>query len=151
MALGSQAILDAIASYAMQGGYFERVNQHEPKNAPGNGLSCAIWVQSVEPTRSSGLAATSVRMVFNIRLYSSMLQEPQDAIDPNILAALDDLIETFNDELTLGGAVRTVDVFGMAGISLGAQAGYINQDGKLYRVMTITLPVIVNDVWSQNE
>jgi hypothetical protein len=32
---------------------------------------------------------------------------------------------------------------------LSAQAGYINQDGKLMRVMTIMLPLVVNDAWVQ--
>jgi hypothetical protein len=31
-----------------------------------------------------------------------------------------------------------------------ARAGYINQDNKMYRVMTITLPLVVNDTWLQS-
>ena len=42
-----------------------------------------------------------------------------------------------------------VDLLGMAGSPLGAQAGYINQDGALYRVMTITLPLLITDAWTQ--
>jgi carbon-monoxide dehydrogenase large subunit len=34
-------------------------------------------------------------------------------------------------------------------LALSAVAGYINQDGKVLRVMTLTLPLVVNDVWSQ--
>jgi hypothetical protein len=42
-----------------------------------------------------------------------------------------------------------VDLLGSAGAPLSAQAGYLNQDGRLFRVMTLTLPIIVNDVWDQ--
>jgi len=34
-------------------------------------------------------------------------------------------------------------------VPLSALAGYLNQDGKLYRVMTVTLPIIINDIWAQ--
>lgn len=143
-----QAIFDAVQSHALASGYFERVNTHEPKNAPGRGLSCAIWVDHIGPARS-GLASTSVRLVFNVRLYTDMLQEPQDAIDPAVLTACAGLLEDYSGDFTLGGKVESVDLLGKGGVPLQAQAGYISQDGKLMRVMTITLPVISNDAWTQ--
>jgi hypothetical protein len=42
-----------------------------------------------------------------------------------------------------------VDLLGQFGTPLSAQAGYVNQDGRLFRIMTITLPLVVNDVWGQ--
>lgn len=145
------SIFRAVESHAQAAGLFERVNLHEPKNAPGNGLSCAIWADNIGPARQqSGLAATSVRIVFNVRLYSNMLQEPQDMIDPNLLGACAALLEDYSGDFTLAGKVESVDLLGKAGIPLQAQAGYINQDGRLMRVMTITLPTIVSDAWSQS-
>jgi hypothetical protein len=35
------------------------------------------------------------------------------------------------------------------GHTLDAQSGYINIDNVVMRVMTITVPVIVNDAWAQ--
>jgi hypothetical protein len=32
---------------------------------------------------------------------------------------------------------------------LSAAAGYLNQDDDTFRVMTIQLPLVVNDVWTQ--
>ena len=149
MALDISSILDGVVSHAMASGQFERVNQHEPKNAPGNGLTCAIWVDRIAPTTASGLASTSAVVTFRVRLYSGMLQEPQDAIDPNIVLAVDALMTAYSGDFDLGGNVRNVDLLGLAGIPLSAQAGYLNQDNKMFRVMDITLPVIVNDVWGQ--
>jgi len=51
---------------------------------------------------------------------------------------------------TLGGLVRDVDVNGEFGTPLEAVYGYVAIDGAMYRVATITIPVIVNDVWTQN-
>ena len=149
MALGTQALFDAVQTHAMTLGQFERVNTHEPKNAPGNDLSCAIWIDRIRPATGSGLAATSALVVFNLRIYSNMLQEPQDAIDPNITLAVDALINAYSGDFTLGGTIRMVDLLGMSGIPLESQAGYLDVDGKMYRIVTVTLPLVVNDAWAQ--
>lgn len=145
-------VTDRVVSHAMTLGVFERVNGHEPKSAPGNGTSCAIWVDSIGPiTGRSGLSSTSALFVVNDRVYSSMTQEPQDAIDPNITKAVGTLINAYSGDFTLGGLVRCVDLLGMSGRALGAQAGYLTQDGKLFRVMTVVVPIIINDVFDQAE
>ncbi len=150
MSLGATAILDVIVSRAMATGLFERVNAHEPLNPPGNGLTCAVWADRVGPADSSGLASSDVQILFKVRIYSSMLQEPQDAIDPGVLNAVDVLVAGYMSGFTLGGSVKTIDIRGMAGTSLDAQAGYVPvQGGTPMRVMTITLPVIVNSVWDE--
>ncbi|MGW0587460.1 hypothetical protein [Streptosporangium sp. NPDC002607] len=150
MSLDATTILDGITSHALALGLFERVNSHEPKNAPGNGLTAAVWVDSIAPVPTgSGLASTSARLVFNVRIYTGAEQEPADAIDPNMLAATDALMSAYSGDFTLGGSVRNVDLLGQAGTSLSAQAGYIQHDSKLLRVMTLVVPVIVNDVWEQ--
>lgn len=148
MALGGNAVLNAVASHAMTLGLFERVNQHEPRSAPGSGLTCAIWIDTLraEP-RHSGLAATSAHVVLKVRIYSAMLQEPPDAIDPQIIDAVDMLWAAYIGDFTLGDLVMEVDALGAAGARLEAQAGYVTQDGKQMRVMTITLPIIISDVW----
>ncbi len=142
------ALYDAVVSHALTLGQFEQVNTHEPKNAPGNGLDCAVWVQEIGPT-SSGLASTSARVEFSVRIYSNMIQEPQDLIDPNIFKAVDALLTAYSGDFTLGGTVRAVDLSGMAGNPLKAVAGYLGVDNKLFRIMTVTLPVLINDAWSQ--
>jgi hypothetical protein len=144
------AILNQIESHAAASGLFERVNKHEPKNAPGNGLTCAIWAQAIGPyPAGSSLAATTGRLVFNVRVYTSMLSEPQDAIDPNLLTAVDLLMTAYSGDFELGSTVKNVDLMGESGTPLSATAGYLNIDNKIYRVMTILLPVIVNDIWTQ--
>lgn len=150
MSLNVTTILDAIVSHALALGYFERVNAHEPASAPGHGLSAAVWAQEIRPVPSgSGLSSTTARVVFNLRLFTTMLQEPADAIDPNLLAAVDALMTAYSGDFELGGNVRNVDLLGQAGVPLSAQAGYVKIDGALYRVMDLTLPLIVNDVFDQ--
>lgn len=152
MAIGSQSIIDAIASHAMASGLFDRVNTHEPKNKPGRGLTCAIWVDRIEPARGrSGLTSTDARVVLNVRIYSNMLQNPQDGIDPNVMNATDTLFEAFTGDFSLGAENRFIDLLGMTqGHPLFSQSGYINIDTMTFRVITITVPVIVENAWNQS-
>lgn len=150
MSLNSRAILDRVISHAMASGQFDRVAGHEPKNAPGNGLSCAVWVDRIEPVdEASGLNSTSAKVTVNVRVYGNMLAEPQDAIDPNMADAVDALMAAYTRDFTLGGTVRNIELLGETGAGMFAQAGYLEIDRKLYRVMTITVPAIVSDAWTQ--
>lgn len=146
-----EGIRAALMSHAAASGRFERVNGHEPHNAPGSGISAAVWLHQVLPSaRQSGLTATSAVVIFNIRIYTTMLAEPQDDIDPRILGAADLLFTAYVADFQLGGTVAAVDVFGMAaGVGLQINAGHLEQDGKPYRVLVITLPLLVHDVWEQ--
>lgn len=144
------SLFSRLRSHALASGWFERVNQHEPKSKPGNGLTAALWVDRIDPVATvSGLAATSARIVFRLRVYSPFRQQPEDAIDPNILLAVASLMHAYSGAFTLDGLVMQVDLLGAHGIALSAEAGYVNQDGVLYRVMTIALPVVIDDVFPQ--
>lgn len=141
-------LVSDLSSHAKKLGIFQSVNSHEPKAAPQNGLTCAIWSESIGPcVGGSGLDVTSAYVVMNVRLYTSMLQQPYDNIDPKMMSAVDKLMTEYSKNFTLSGDVRAVDLMGIYGTRLSARAGYINQDNKIYRVMTITLPLIVNDTW----
>ncbi|SDU42635.1 hypothetical protein [Jiangella alkaliphila] len=143
-------IVDGLVSHAAALGHFERVNTHEPQSPPGNGLHCAIWADDIGPARNqSGLNRTSVRAVFMDRIYGRQLERPEDEIDPNMLRATDDLMGAYSGDFTLGGRVRSIDLLGQSGTPLSAKAGYVKIADAQYRVMTITVPMIINDVWEQ--
>jgi len=144
-----QAIVDALTSHALTTGQFERVNGHEPKSAPHTGVSYALWVDTIDPIVGSGLAETSGRVAFMARVYTNMTQEPQDGIDPAIMTAIDVMMTEYSGDFELGGNVRHVDLLGIYGPPLSAKAGYIEQDKRLFRVMTLIIPLIINDIWSQ--
>jgi hypothetical protein len=151
MSLDIVTILDAIQSHALTTGRFDSVNGAEPKSPPTSpGITAAVWVQKIGPAvGGSGLSSTSTRLAFSVRLYTPMVQEPASMIDPNLMAALDDLMALYSGDFTLGGLVRQVDLLGQFGDPLGADAGYVIEGGVEFRVMTIVLPVIVNDLWEQ--
>jgi hypothetical protein len=150
MSLGASAIVNAVISHAMASGLFDRVQGHEPKGAPGTGVTAAVWADSITQNgAASGLATSSARVVLKVRLYTSMTSEPADAIDPALLDAVDVLMAAYSGDFTLGALVRNVDLLGAHGPGLGAQAGYINVSGQMMRVYDITLPMICNDLHGQ--
>lgn len=143
-------ITDALVSHAAALGLFERVNTFEPTNQPGNGLSCAVWVDTIQPLAEvSGLDATSAKLVFFVRFFKSMQTEPLDMLDPELVSATDTLMNAYSGDFDLTSTVKQVDLLGQHGTPLSGQAGYLNMDAKMYRVMTITLPLVCNDVWNQ--
>jgi hypothetical protein len=144
------SLFNSAVSDIQQLGVFETVNQHEPKSAPQNGFVASVWMDSIMPVgRASGIAATSGVVTLMIRCYSSMLLQPVDNIDPGLMTAVATVLNAFSTGYTFSGTVRDVDLLGMYGRSLSAQAGYISIDNKMFRVMTITVPVVINDMFSQ--
>jgi len=146
-------LFDKIVSYALASGRFDSVNQHEPKNAPGVGTSCSIWAQTIKPVRTaSGLKATSGLVVFQARIYTNFLSDPYDMIDPNVMSASADLIGRLSGDFDFGGEANTrnIDLLGSTGTttSLQANAGYVEIDRQMFRVMTVTIPVIVSDMFA---
>ena len=140
----AKALFKAIQSYAQELGIFEGVNLHEPWNAPGNRLFCSINLGAVRPVMSSGLAAVSSQVTLVIRIWSSALQKPLDGIDPEILAAASSLMGAFAGGFTLSGTVRDIDVMAMS-----AQPAYVDFEGKPFRVVEISLPIVINDTWAE--
>lgn len=144
------AFIDAVVSHAQSLGVFDQINAFEPKSAPGNGLTCAVWQQSLGPARGrSSLTHTSVRMVMQVRIFTSMLTEPQDYIEPTMVSACDKLMNAYSGDFQLDGLISHIDLLGAYGTPMESLAGYVKVDTKMMRVITITLPLIINDAWEQ--
>lgn len=148
-------IMDVVHDHAAASARFERVNNHEPPSRPGHGLTAALWVDRIDPiARASGLAVTSARLILKLRIYSAVEQEPKDTIDPNVSAAAWALIRMLIADQRLGTTTgREIDVRGIHGVTLFAQGGYVDwPDGSgTDRVMDLTIPVVIYDVWPEEE
>lgn len=145
------ALIDAVVSHAAALGMFEMVNQHEPKSAPAvPGLTAAVWSQHVVPIpQLSGLDRTAGRVLMQLRIYQNMLTEPQDAIDPAVMKAVDALFTAYSADFTLDGLVNHVDLLGAYGVPLAGEAGYIAIDNALHRCYTLDVPLIIDRLWNQ--
>ena len=147
---GVNDVFSRLESFAMQNGRFDAVNGHEPKSAPGNGITYAVWIQTIRPG-VSGLSATSGVLIFNSRIYKAFTSVPYDAIDPEVTSATLDIMAAMSGDFQLGGVedVRNVDLLGSTGFPLMANAGYVEIDRHMYRCMTIQIAIIMNDMFVQ--
>lgn len=145
-------LFDAVVSVFQRTGYFSKVNKHEAKRRPGKRLEAAVWFQNMRGVGAiSGLKSTTALVTFIGRIYSDMLQEPQDMIDPEVMRAASSVMRQFNGNYDFGlhPTVRNVDLLGETGSQLDATAGYLTIGNTMMRVVDIIIPVIVNDVWEQ--
>lgn len=151
--IDAAAIFDALVSHALSLGLFDRVASHEPENAPGNGLTCVFVLDPAflrpDPQRS-GLASTSVRLTLRAQILQPVSTEPADANDAVLLDATSRLIAAYHGDFELGDRVHAVDLLGMSGPGVSADAAYLEIDGRMYRAVSIPIPMIVSDVWSQS-
>jgi hypothetical protein len=60
-------------------------------------------------------------------------------------------MRAYSGDYTLGGQVVLVDLLGQASdAQLEARAGYLRpDDGLVYRALTITIPLVRDDLWTQ--
>ena len=130
---------------------FEQVITHEPKAAPPSLPALALWLGPLAPLgAASGLSATSVRVSLRGRIYISDLQKPEDGIDAKLLALTSTLLGAYSGGFTLGGQLMEIDLLGMYGESMSSQPGYLDHDGKFFRVQELTLPLIIDALWVQS-
>jgi hypothetical protein len=150
--IDTAGILAALVAHAEGTALFTAVQTWEGRVSPTSGILCAIWPQRLGPAVGvSGLASSSALLTFSIRLYTSTLTQPFDDIDPGMIAAVDTLMNALSGDFDLGDESRYIDLLGAYSPGgMVCEAGYVtSMDGKLMRVMTISVPVVVPDAWAQ--
>jgi hypothetical protein len=125
--------------------------QHEPLSAPdAPGVICCIWpAEPMAPiAESSGLAGADARMPVMVRMLRNALAEPQDQRETDLIDAYDALMTALLGAFTLNGKVRAIDVLGESGEALAGQWGYITLDKKIFRIVDLTVPLMINNAWA---
>jgi hypothetical protein len=154
MAFDLAATTNVLRSHVEASGWFGLVLSHEPKSAPRTGerpaASISLWSFGPYPG-ASGLASTSAIITMMVRLQIGMIIEPQDAIDTAMGLASLEVMRRITADYDLGENVRNVDLMGAKSTGMNMRMGYLDQDGIKFRVSTIMVPCVVNDVWDQSE
>jgi len=143
-------LISNVVSGAQQLGIFEEVLTHEPKSKPQKNMTMAFWLTSIKPSaKKSGLASTAGCVTFNSRIYISFLAKPEDQVEANLLTATSTLISQYSSAFSFGGTVIDVDLLGSESAGLSAQFGYVEIGGTNFRTSNIVVPVIIDNLWTQ--
>ena len=150
----SQSILNLFANLKTQAetsGLFQRVLGHEPRSAPGGGFSYALWIASVTPIPGlGGLAATDGRVEIQARIYVPFLEKSEDQIETDLLRRVLQMIGFYSGEFTASSTIYAIDLQGMHGGPLEAGTfGYIDLGGTICRIAELTIPVLIDNLWTQ--
>jgi hypothetical protein len=145
-----------IEDHAKRLAIFAEVIPFDPGSAPtGKGLTFAFWFGSMIPIRrQSGLAATSVIQMMYARVYLNITTQRERETDPTILAAAAQVIRELSADISFGlddEGVST-DLLGSYSPGVRADPRYVKygQGGALFRVVDITIPVILEDFFAQS-
>lgn len=153
MAFDAQAITDlysAVVSAIKAGGQFRQVVQHEPKAAPVTLPAVALWLSDVSPVGAvSGLASTSARLELMARVYLNWASKSEEQTDLELLRLSASVVATYTAGFTLHGEVMQVDLLGSYGDALSVKPLWLVHDGKTFRSAEIIIPLILDDVWTQ--
>lgn len=143
-------VLAGIVSVCQKVGSIEQTIAGQGQNPPTAGIGATVWMMpGGTVAKRSGLNTVSIALVFNIRLTLSMQTQPPESIETGLLGAFSDLCNALASGFTLGGQVEQVDLLGAYGERLRWDPGYVQYDGVTYRCVTLPVPVVLDDVWSE--
>lgn len=144
------ALYNSVRTHCMSPAVVDVVTTHETRAKPVAEMSAEIWGIRIDPSaQASGLDATAGVVTFNIRVRTSMLAKPEDDIDAKLLTAVSAIIGEYSGNFTLAGTVMAIDLLGMHGAGLSAQLGYLEHDGTQFRIATLTMPIVIDNMWTQ--
>lgn len=145
-------IQNALVKMCKSTGRYERGSAHEPTSAPGKGLTFAVFMSAETPILDSSLNSTSTVLVWTIQSRLPITYKPEDQIDLKLSGAARDLCRRIAGDFDLDIAdVRSIDIRGRYGVPLAWKSGYLFQDSIWYRVFDVSVPVVINDAWPEEE
>ena len=147
MAFDIKNTLHAVETYVQNLGLFSTVQIGEPKQAVGQGLHAAIYMQSVSIIMIYVGGETRDSHIVQLRVYKDMLAEntdPQNNLESELASVVSKLMENLLGDTDLESSIMSIDAGGMDGGSMTATYGYLTLGGVMYRVVDINIPLIVN-------
>jgi len=154
MAFDANNLLTGVTGPLKSLGRFDRVIAGEPAVIPTARLCAVTLVDVATAPGMSGLAVAALRVEFKIEFFlplvsgdvaSATVEAEALSVGALVMGAL---IGQFGVRAGLG---YHVDLLGAHGTRLNCRYGYASVDGAMFRLGTVTMPVIVADAFDQAE
>lgn len=144
-------LIGNISSGAKKFPTFQQVLTHEPKNKPQKDVTLAFWLTDLKPSvKFSDMEGTAGVVTFNHRIYVNFpLGKPEDSTEAKLLNAASLLMNEYSNEFSFGGTVIAVDLLGMDSSGLSMRTGYVSIDNTVFRMADVTVPIIIDNLWTQ--
>ena len=144
MPFNIKATLEAVQNHLLKGAYLKKVQIGEPKAPPSEPLAAALFMNRVGIVLIFAGGDTRESHVVTLRVYRDMLAEPQESIELDLALAVSDLSSDLLGEFDLGATIMSIDAAGAHGTPYGAEWGYVDVGGRMYRIVDVTIPLIVD-------
>lgn len=123
---------------------------HEPRVPPSTLPALALWLGPLEPIGAvSGLSEVSGRVTVQGRIYICTAEKVSDKTEEQLLTLMSAVLGGFAGAFTLGGEAMMCDLLGAYGTKLSAQPGYVEYASAAYRVAEVSVPVIIDPLWTE--
>lgn len=143
MAFDITNTLRKVESFLAGSGYFSNTGIGEPSSPPDQ-LSAHIWMTSVDTPEIPLDGGDIQHHVVMVRIYKPAFEDPTEDIELELSNTLSQLLSDILGDADLGATVRHVDAGGIYGTTLAAQWGHLDQNGRIYRVVDVSLPLVVD-------
>ena len=143
MAFDITSTLRKVESFLAGSGYFTDTGIGEPASPPDQ-LAAFLWMTSVS-TPEVPLDGGDVQIqVVTLRIYQPAFESPPEDIEIELSNTLSQLLSDILGDADLGASIRHVDAGGIYGNNLSAEWGHLDQNGRIYRIVDLTLPLVVD-------
>jgi hypothetical protein len=144
------AIMAKVVSVVESLAVVETVNGGDNIHVVGAGLRASVSPERIaSPPGSSGLDSASVVLTVRVRLFDRVFPTPVDEFSTDLLKAIGKVCGAYLGGFTLGGLVRDIDLHGRHGQAMTVQAGYMDVPDGTCRVMTLLLPLVIDNAWEE--
>lgn len=142
MPFDARTTLTLMESYLLKTGMFTHVQIGEPKQPP-QGITAAVYMAAINTASLSFTAAQEVHVVA-VRLYHWQDADPLEVPSLSLDDVLLQLEEALHGDFSLSATIRDIDFNGVLGAPYDAVFGYLELSGVHYRVVDVTIPLIVD-------
>ena len=143
MAYDPTIITRAIKDFVEAQGSFRGASIGPPDDAP-DGLWGAVWYESTRLMgEKSSLSKGSGILTFNLRIYQEQSTESNEDAELRLSMLAHELMSAMAGDFDFGDAnVRNLEPFD----SFGADTSELEVKGRVYDIVDLTIPLLVNDI-----
>jgi hypothetical protein len=147
--LDAAGVLAALGTVFQTIGGIESVITSSGVAPPASGVSVQIYaIPPWKPLdKRSGLASVSMLTTWAARLVTPIGSPPADDLDMTLLSVYSAAMNTLVGGFTLNGQVEQLDLLGAYGTGMPMEPQFLEMGGTVYRALTMTLSLVLDDVW----